>query len=245
MSNLRSQVYFLVKAWDRILASGLAVLLTAVAAIAQSHTAAVIDFDIDAQSLATALDAYSVATGIVAVYDGELAVGRQSSGLRGRYAPRAALELLLSNSGLVAQFTTTGAFVLIPARSQATDVNTPSTIGLAALARQNTAEQQYSGLVQSSINQALCGVPETRPGNYRVAMSFRIGLSGEITNLKLLGSTGDRGRDAAIVDTLQRLRSIGEPPPRSMAQPFTMIMLPRSSGGVVDCPVSEGGRRNG
>ena len=147
-------------------------------------------------------------TGLIAVYDGELAVGRQSNGLRGSYAPEAALQLLLSNSGLVAQFTTTGAFVLLPGQSPATDVNTPSMIGLAALARQNAVEQQYSGLVQSSINQALCGVPETRPGNYRVAMSFRIGLSGEITNLKLLGSTGDRGRDEAIVDTLQRLRSI-------------------------------------
>src|SRR5262249_6299818 len=152
----------LLKAWDRVLASGLAILLTVVAAIAQSDTAAVIDFDIGAQSVATALDAYSGATGLVAVYDGELAVGPQSRGRRGRYAREAALQLLLSNSGLVAQFTTTGAFVLLRAQSRATDVGTPSMIGLAALAKQNAVEQQYSGLMQSSINQALCGVPETR-----------------------------------------------------------------------------------
>jgi hypothetical protein len=152
---------------------------------------------------------------------------------------------LLSDSGLVAQYTTRDAFVLVPASAETAIVKTPSTIGLTALARLDAVEQQYSGLVQSGINQALCAGLETRPGDYRLAISFRIGPSGEIMNLKLLGSTGDWQRDAAIIGMLRRPRSVGGPPPPAMAQPFTMIILPRSSGGVVDCPAPEGSRQNG
>jgi len=228
-----------------LLATALGLVLSTGAATAQSDETASVDFNIPAQSLAPALDAYSVATGILAVYNGGLAVGRRSGGIRGRYAPQIALRLLLSDSGLVAQYTTRDAFVLVPAPAEAAIVETPSAIGLLALARQDTAERRYSGQVQSSIIQSLCAAPETRPGDYRLAMSFRIGPSGEIANLKLLGSTGDQQRDAAIIGMLRRLRSVGGPPPPSMAQPFTMIMLPRSSGGMVDCPASEGGRQNG
>lgn len=235
------------KAMDSVFAAGLGVFLSAGMAIAQSDgipPTGPIAFDIPAQPLAPALDAYSAATGIVAVYNGNLAVGRQSGRVRGRYSPDLALRLLLSDSGLVAQYTARTAFVLVPAPAEAVVVKTPSTIALAALARQNAGEQRYSGLVQSGINQVLCAGPETRPGDYRLAMRFRIGPSGEITNLKLLSSTGDRQRDAAVIGTL-RGASVGESPPSSMAQPFTMIMLPRSSGGVVDCPATEGSRQNG
>jgi TonB family protein len=227
------------------LAALLGILLLTRAAGAQSDGTADIDFDIPAQPLAGALDAYSLATGIVAVYHGELAIGRQSSRVRGRYAAETALRILLGDSGLTVQYTSQNAFVLVPASGESPVVRIPSTIGFGALATQNAVEQRYSGLVQSGIKRSLCAKPQTRPGDYRLAMTFRIGPSGEITSLKLLNSTGDRERDAAIVEALQELRSVGAPPPPSMAQPFTMIVLPRSSGGVVDCALPEGGRRNG
>jgi hypothetical protein len=230
------------KARNFFLGAWLGILLSTDVAVAQTDGTASIDFDIPVQSLALALDAYSVATGIVAVYNGKLAVGRQSGQVRGRHAPETALRLLLSDSGLVAHYTTKGAFVLVAAPAETAIVKTPSSIGLTALARQDAAEQRYSGQMQSSINRSLCAEQETRPGDYRLAISFRIGPSGEITNLKLLSSTGERLRDAAIAGVLQRLRSVGGAPPPSMAQPFTMIMLPRSSGGMVDCPAPEGGR---
>ncbi len=233
------------RASDLLLATALGLLLWSGAATAQSDGTASIGFDIPAQSLAPALDAYSAATGIVAVYNGNLAIGRRSGRIRGWYAPQIALRLLLSDSGLVAQYTARDAFVLVPAPAEAAIVETPSVIGLMALARQDAAERRYSGQVQSSIIQSLCAAPETRPGDYRLAMSFRIGPSGEIANLKLLGSTGDQQRDAAIIGMLRRLPSVGGRPPPSMAQPFTMIMLPRSSGGVVDCPASAGSRQDG
>ena len=60
------------KARNFFLAAWLGVLLSTELAFAQSDGAASIDFDIPVQSLALALDAYSVATGIVAVYNGNL-----------------------------------------------------------------------------------------------------------------------------------------------------------------------------
>lgn len=208
---------------------------------AQSHE---IWFDIPSQPLASALDAFSVSTGFVAVYDGNLAVGRLSSDIKGRLTPQAALPLLLQASGLVAQFTTPDAFVVIPGLPHAATERTPMSIAAAALSQQNPAEQRYSGMVQASINQSLCARPETRPGAYRLAISFRIGSSGEVAQLRLLGSTGDHERDLAITDVVGRA-SIGEPPPPRMAQPFTMVVLPRSSGGNIECPLAQGGGPRG
>lgn len=196
-------------------------------------------FDIPVQPLASALDAYGVATGRTAVYNGNLAAGRMSGAVKGAYTPETALRLLLRDSGLVAEYSTASAFVLVPAPS-GSGGKTPAAIAAAALARQDAIEQGFSGLVQFSIERALCGSPSTKPGDYRLALSFRIDPIGDIADLKLLSSTGDPNRDAAIATTLKHL-SVGSPAPAAMAQPFTMLVLPNASGGIVDCPpVGEG-----
>lgn len=194
-------------------------------------------FDIPVQPLASALDAYGVATGWTAVYNGKLAVGRMSSAVKGAYTPETALRLLLRDSGLVAEYSTASAFVLVPVPSGS---KTPAAIAAAALARQDAIEQGFSGLVQFSIKRALCASPLTKPGDYRLALSFWIDPIGDIADLRLLSSTGNPNRDAAIVTTLGHL-SVGSSAPVAMAQPFTMLVLPNASGGIVDCPpIGEG-----
>ena len=74
-------------------------------------------FDIPAQDLRAALEAFDTATGISVLYGSDLAAGRRSSALRGRYAPDAALRLLLEGTGLIAQAVGDKAFVLRPAPS--------------------------------------------------------------------------------------------------------------------------------
>jgi hypothetical protein len=201
-------------------------------------------FDIPSQPLASALDAYSTTTGIVAVYNGNLAAGRLSNAVRGHLAPEIALLSLLKDSGLVAEYTTSDAFVVVPASEESAVVKTPSAIALAALSQQDSIERHYSALVQERITNALCAQQETKPGTYRAAISFWIGPAGGMTRVKLLSSTGDQQRDAAIAEITSRL-SVGEAPPAHMAQPFTMVVLPRSSGGTIDCPVTESGRQHG
>jgi hypothetical protein len=200
---------------------------------------AVVTFDIPAQPLASALDAYSAATGLVAVYNGRLAAGRTSNAVRGTFVPGPALRLLLKDSGLVAEHTTAGAFVVVSAPDNPALTRTPAAIALAALSAQDARERRYSAMLQQGVNNALCGKPLTMPGAYRAALSLWVGADGVVTRVRLLSSTGDVQRDAAIVAGASAL-ALGEPPPARMAQPFTMVLLPRSSGGVVVCSPAEG-----
>ena len=218
--------------WCRALAAGAALTICAQSGFAAEQP---IEFDVPSQPLASALDAYIAATGFVVVYNGNLAMGQLSHAVTGRLTPKVALSLLLKDSGLVAEYTTSNAFVVLPAPEQPGVEKKPLTIALAALSQQGTIERRYSGLVQQRLNGALCAQRETEPGSYRAAISFWVGSSGEVMRLKLLSSTGDQQRDAAIAEIAGRV-SVGEPPPPRMAQPFTMVVLPRSSGGTVDCP---------
>jgi TonB family protein len=201
-----------------------------------------IRFEIPAQPLANAIEAYSAATGIVAAYNGNLAVGRLSGTVKGTFTPEEALRRLLIGNGLIVRYTTQRAFVLVAAPTPIAE-NNPWAIAFAALSKQNAVERDYSGLVQVGINRSLCLTPETKPGTYRLVIRFWIGASGQVRLVRLLDSTGDAHRDAAIFASLSRA-SIGAPPPAGMAQPFTMVLLPRSTGAIIDCP-SMSGRQNG
>jgi hypothetical protein len=203
-----------------------------------------IEFDVPSQPLASAIDAYIAVTGFVVVYNADLAKGRLSHAVTGRLPPKLALGLLLRDSGLAAEYTASDAFVVVPAPQDEAAVQTPSTIASAALSQQDAVERRYSGMLQERLNDALCARPETVPGNYRVAIRFWIGSSGEVMRLALLSSTGEAQRDLAIADVAGHV-AVGEPPPLQMPQPFTMVVLPRSSGGTIDCPPAKGRQNHG
>jgi hypothetical protein len=200
-------------------------------------------FDIPEQPLALALDHYSAVTGVVGLYRGQLAVGRMSRTVVGRYTPSAALVLLLQGTGLAAEYAAADAFVIVPRGAPALPAKPPGAVARAALASQDIAERDYSALIQERINQALCAGQLTQPGAYRAALNFRIGMSGDVEQFQLLGPSGDPQRDDAIAHALTGL-AIGRPPAH-MPQPFTMVLLPASSGGVVDCHAMKDVRRDG
>lgn len=62
-------------------------------------------FDIPAQSLASALNAFAETSGLQVSYPAELAQGRSSSSVTGMQTPEAALGLLLGGTGLTHRFT--------------------------------------------------------------------------------------------------------------------------------------------
>lgn len=200
-------------------------------------------FDIPSQPLASALDAYSKATGVVIAYNGNLAVGRVSNPVKGQLDPQQAILLLLQGSGLIADYTASDAVVVVPAPNETSVTRSPSVIAQAALSQQSAIERRYSALLQERLNNALCAQRATRPGTYRAAISLWLGPSGSVTRVKLLATTGDPQRDTAIAEAARRV-SAGEAPPAQMTQPFTMVILPRASGGTVDCPPGEGGRQD-
>ncbi|APA68185.1 hypothetical protein YQ44_10495 [Janthinobacterium sp. 1_2014MBL_MicDiv] len=97
------------------------------------------------------------------------------------------------------------------------------------------SENGYAGLVQMRIWQALCSDALTRPGNYTSLLRFYLETDGRIGGARLLGSSGDPRRDAALLHTLRRVH-IGSVPPTAIArQPLTMLVAPNAPDAGPQC----------
>ncbi|WP_148092427.1 TonB family protein [Variovorax sp. KBW07] len=194
-------------------------------------------FDIPAQPLSAALNHYASITERAALFRSEVVAGRTSSAVRGRYTPEAALAMLLEGTGLVAERTRTGpveAFAL-----KVIEQSAPSTPAAWASAG------DYPGLVQARLWQALCsGGVRTAPGRYRALLRFRVDAVGGVQRVQLLGSTGDAGRDTAMLEALGHVR-MDAPPPTGMPQPMTMLILPSERDGPDAASGSACAARNG
>ncbi|MGO4712707.1 secretin and TonB N-terminal domain-containing protein [Bradyrhizobium sp. 2TAF24] len=208
--------------WQGVLAALL--LLIAMPALAVERSTASGDstvYDIPAQDLARALNAYATASGLQVLYETALAAGRSSTAVKGRMTPDAALQLLLSGSGLVSRRTDVDAITLYAEKP-------PDAAPAPA-----RPDPRFLGVLQGAVLGALCGTEETRPGTYRAALQLWITPAGAITRAALLGSTGDVRRDAA----LQRLLPgtvVGAPPP-GLGQPVTLVIGPRAGGARPEC----------
>lgn len=172
---------------------------------------AAILFNIPAQPLQSALDAFGAASGFSGLYSASSMQGHVSSPVQGRYSADAALRMLIGNSGLAVRYTAPDAFILEPAGAD------PS-------APQALAGTAYFGLVQARVRDAFCSDRRLAQGDYRLAMSFRIDAQGQVVEPALLSSTGDGLRDRAVMDLLRTIR-IGSGP-ADPVQPFTMLVLP-------------------
>ncbi len=178
------------------------------------------DFDIPAQPLAAALQRYASVTSRPALFDSATVSGRTSAALHGRHTPEAALQLLLEGTGLAAHGARGGpadAFVLT-----AIDASVPQRDG-------QGVDIGYGARLQARIWEALCADARTVPGAYRALLRFEVDATGALQRPRLLTSTGDVRRDAALSEVLQRVH-VGHAPPPAMAQPLTMVLLPRQPG---------------
>jgi TonB family protein len=187
------------------------------------EAAAAIYFDIPAQSLAGALDRYSAASGLMVMYDSGLAKDRRSTAVQGLLAPDVAISVLLEGTGLVA-FNAGKTFGLEEA---GLDQAGPPRSG-------DAADLAYLALVQRAVERSFCDRAQTRPGAYRAALQFRIGPSGDVSDARLLSSTGDQARDRVILEVLRGLR-VSRVPPSRLAQPISMIISPRPLSVSRDC----------
>lgn len=182
-------------------------------------------FDIPSQQLEAALDSYARITGHPAVFPSDLLNGRISAPLHGVYTAETALQILLQGTGLMAARRSSRAgdtFVLQSLR-QFVDAPhaTPST---------SITEDGYAGLAQRRIWQALCADSRTRPGNYEVLLRFSLGNDGLLHDARLVGSSGNEGRDAALLQVLQRVRIERAPPEHFAGRPLTLAILPDAQG---------------
>ena len=85
--------------------------------ISLEQQAVTIDFNIGAQPLGAALNAFAKATGWQVSFPTELAADVRSSGVSGNQTPEAALRTLLAGTGLTYRLTGTNAVTLVPGAS--------------------------------------------------------------------------------------------------------------------------------
>jgi TonB family protein len=182
----------------------------------------IISFDIPRQALDDALQAYIDASGEQVLYETTLTAGKQSQLLKGRLTSSEALRRLLSGTGLIGRRADIDAFVITAA--DPADLS-PS---FATISRSG----QFAGALQAGIVNALCNSLQTRLGGYKVALELWIGPAGNIERSSLIGSTGDSGRDVAVLSALQTM-TVAVPPPANMPQPIVISVTPRSAGDCV------------
>lgn len=204
-------------------------------------SAETITFDIPAQPLVSALESYGAASRREVLYDARLATSRLSAEVKGAFVPAEALRILLGGTGLVGRFASEGAVVIVP--------SSPDAIQQADATIDTKKEgnplmrARYYGVVQERIRDAFCENLALRPGRYRIAMRFWIAPTGAVHRTQLLSTTGDGRIDSEIEGTLRGLR-IGQVPPSDVSQPFTMVILPRSSEQTQDCAAVDAVRYN-
>lgn len=183
-------------------------------------------FEIAAQPLASALDAYSAATGLEVFYDGALVAGQRSRAIHGVLEPKAALRELLAGSGLTARSTGMRSFTLVSS---------------ASIRVAGATDQSYFATLQKEVSRALCAHAETRPRDVDVLLKVWIAASGLIERAQLFDISTGTQRSVDVVGTLQRL-SLGAPP-ADMPQPVTIAILAQAPGEPVGCGRAASGPR--
>lgn len=186
-------------------------------------------FDLQAQALESAIEAFSVSSGWQVVYDASFATDRRSAAVKGHMPPATALNQLLAGTGLTIDFMTADAAMLVP---------------IAAVRHERVQQHAagYYGHVQATLKRAICASEQPRLQAQRIAIGFWIGTSAVVTRVELLGTTGDTAIDASFRGLVQRL-SFEQAPPAGFKQPVVVLITPdllAQCGEVVAQPVGAG-----
>lgn len=208
-----------------------------------SSRAGLLRFDIPIQWLGEALDQYSRLTGLAVLIDSDNAQ-RRSTAVAGMYTAAGALQILLAGTGLQARYADARS-IIVDARPDGQQ----AAVLPDALADQRTESRRgdtdyavYIGRIQQSLRMALCASPRTRPGHYRLALQLRFNAAGAVERFRLLGSTGNAARDAAVAHAVQAL-DVGLPLPAAMPQPVSILLLPEATDAHTDCAATVAGER--
>jgi hypothetical protein len=183
-----------------------------------------IAFDIPAQPLAAALEAFSAVSGYQILMADPGSGAGYSRAVKGAFFPKNALIQVISGAGLDVRFTAAKAAILIRHASSRKGP-TPALPG--------GSQQQFEARLQNDVTRTLCLNAATRPGVYRAALDLWVNPSGDVDRAELLGSTGDPDRDKQIVAALGALNSM--PPPSGLGQPTTLLLVPKASEPAAAC----------
>jgi TonB family protein len=181
-----------------------------------------IELNIPAQAIDKALDTFGAISGFQIFYETALTAGRQSKAVNGIFARETALRLLLEGSNLTAHIIAADTITIAPSNAADADLH-----------QAKRAAISYYGFMQAGITSALCRSAKTRPGTYRLAMQYWIDASGRITELRVIGSSGDQERDGAVAQAIRSV--VFQPPLVNIPQPVTFAIEPRSPEDLAGC----------
>ncbi|MBN3790717.1 secretin and TonB N terminus short domain protein [Burkholderia sp. Ac-20353] len=197
-----------------------------------------IRFELPAQPLQDAINAYGQLADMAVLVDSGVLAGRTSSAVSGAFRPRDALQRLLAGTGLRARFPGPDeAIIEVSPAASVRDVPASPLVfasDVAGLEAGGADAVAYAGMLQSRLTDALCQSPATRPGAYRLLMQLNIGPTGAIVAARLLGTTGDGRRDAAIEHAVRALE-LDSGPPAALRQPTTVLLRLQTDGVVSVC----------
>ncbi|WP_296560759.1 secretin and TonB N-terminal domain-containing protein [Pigmentiphaga sp.] len=200
---------------------------------AVSETAGpLVEFDIAAQPLESALFQYGEISLLPALYPSELTVGLRSAPVRGRFSPEDALRRLLQGTGLVAEKMASAHGDVFRLRRAAAPASPTDAADAPPAGRELDG---YPARVQAGVLQALCSHPLTAPGPYRALFEVRVDATGQVSHVALLESTGERRRDAVLLAALQRIQVGAAPPAAAAPASYTVTLLPAAAGGNSPC----------
>ncbi len=194
-------------------------------------------FDIPAQPLAAALEAFSTRSRVQILYDSRLAGTRFSSPVQGLLPPETALRQLLSGTDLIGRFTAARDVVITTLEAEKRAEATPGGEGVAVVAGLFTLQTlrveatpraradygAYAGVVQADLQRLLQGDRRTGKGRYRVGIKLWVKQTGEISRSEVFDSSGDLERDEVIAQVLANAM-LSEGPPADMPQPIQVVI---------------------
>lgn len=143
-------------------------------------------YDIPSGSLTDALNRFAEQSGVQLTYEAALTQGRSTAGLRGRFAPREALSLLLSGTGLAGRASgeggltiaraTSGAMMLDPMRLEIT----PAAYGAAAGNDAGTDDESWRGsdpILVTGHNQQIDAISTSGPWGNKLVIDTPYAIS--------------------------------------------------------------------
>ncbi|MCA6108464.1 STN domain-containing protein [Bradyrhizobium cenepequi] len=184
-----------------------------------------VQFDIPAQPLAEALVAYGAATGLEVFYDGSLALGQRSTGIKGAFAPIDALEALLRGTGYGPKTSQYGDAISI--------IKTPRALAVSQTAALGRFEP-YLAIIQARVTEALCKADDAKPDDGEIMISFWLDPSGRVLRAQLWSPGLSANRQRVLLPGLQGLE-VGHAVPAGLPQPLAMVIFPPSSREQAGC----------
>ena len=191
-----------------------------------------IAFNIPAQPLVDALDAFGAQADLQVLYESALAQDRRSAPVIGQFTREDALRQLLAQTGLTASYADGKNVILhlassISAATDATPAFGGSRLTLETLRVEAVSGpdfRAYDGVIALDLQKALRRNAKTRNGDYSVNAKIWIGSEGNVWRAELARSTGDKIRDDAVFHTLQNL-VVSRSPPDGLPEPVTVSII--------------------